>query len=242
LVAELGLSDLARLANFDKATTRRLLVALAKHGHIEQNPENRRYRIGPGVIRLARLREIAQPITAIVEPVLRTLTESTGETSHFGLLSGWDLYTVGICESDQMNRIHSILGEPLPLHATATGMAVLAYLGPEGIAHVSAGTLESYTDQTLVERSEIEVALKKARRNGFVMNRELFVADVCSVGAAVFDHLTKPIGAIGVFAPKTRFDKTQRDLMQTLVVDAAAEITDKIGGYKPTLAASADGR
>jgi len=44
---EIGLSELARLADLDKAATRRLLVALAKHGYIEQSADTRKYRLGP---------------------------------------------------------------------------------------------------------------------------------------------------------------------------------------------------
>ena len=54
---ELGLSELARLAGYDKATSRRLLVALQRYGLIEQSPGSRRYRLGTTVLQLARIRE-----------------------------------------------------------------------------------------------------------------------------------------------------------------------------------------
>ncbi|WP_292300165.1 helix-turn-helix domain-containing protein, partial [Mesorhizobium sp.] len=44
--SEIGLSDLARRAGLDKATARRLLMALAAHRLIEQEPHSRRYRLG----------------------------------------------------------------------------------------------------------------------------------------------------------------------------------------------------
>ena len=45
---EIGLSELARLINNDKAATRRLLLALSKHELIEQDEETRKYRLGKG--------------------------------------------------------------------------------------------------------------------------------------------------------------------------------------------------
>ena len=60
---EIGLSELSRMAGLDKAATRRLLVAMSKHGFIEQSAETRKYRLGHGFLRLARIREATVPVT-----------------------------------------------------------------------------------------------------------------------------------------------------------------------------------
>ena len=80
-----GLSELARLSGFNKATTRRFLVALEKHGIVEQDATTRLYRLGAGLLRLARVREATNPVAAIVQPVLNDLVSVTGETAHFSL-------------------------------------------------------------------------------------------------------------------------------------------------------------
>ena len=46
LEKEAGLSDIARHCGLDKATARRFLVELEKHGFVEQDMETRRYRLG----------------------------------------------------------------------------------------------------------------------------------------------------------------------------------------------------
>ena len=56
---EHGLSDIARLCALDKATTRRFLVELERHGFVEQDAETRKYRIGAEPVRLARLALVA---------------------------------------------------------------------------------------------------------------------------------------------------------------------------------------
>ena len=48
---DIGLSDLARLSTLDKATTRRFLVELERHGFVEQDEETRRYRLGAAPVR-----------------------------------------------------------------------------------------------------------------------------------------------------------------------------------------------
>ncbi|MDP7586137.1 MAG: helix-turn-helix domain-containing protein, partial [Verrucomicrobiota bacterium] len=48
----IGLSEMARLAGCDKATTRRLLLALERSGMVEQLLESRKYRLGVAPLRL----------------------------------------------------------------------------------------------------------------------------------------------------------------------------------------------
>jgi len=231
---EIGLSEISRRANFDKATSRRLLLALAKHGLVEQNPDNRRYRIGPGVLRLARVRETTMPLTAIVQPVLRRLVDGTGETAHFTLLSGRDLATVAIQESRRSNRVSMVLGEPLPLHATASGLVILAFLQDEKQLILKSLKLDSFTQLTLTDRARIDQVLGDAHELGYVANFGYYEVDVCSIAAPVFDSLGNPMGAIAVAAPAARFTEENQEIIKTQIVAAAAEITSRIGGHMPS--------
>ncbi|MDH3988514.1 MAG: helix-turn-helix domain-containing protein, partial [Gammaproteobacteria bacterium] len=114
----IGLSDLARLAEFNKATTHRFLVALEKHGFVEQDASTKAYRLGSGLLRLARVREATIPVSAVVQPILEDLVARTGETAHFSLYAGHSLATVGLVESAMANRVMLEKGEAIPLHAT----------------------------------------------------------------------------------------------------------------------------
>lgn len=231
---EIGLSEISRRANFDKATSRRLLLALAKHGLVEQNPDNRRYRIGPGVLKLARVRETTMPLTAIVQPVLKRLVDGTGETAHFTLLSGRDLATVAIQESRRSNRVNMILGESLPLHATASGLVILAFLQDKKASIMKTLKLQSFTELTLIDRTRIDRVLEDARKLGYVSNFGYYEVDVCSIAAPVFDSSGNPMGAIAVAAPTARFTEENQEIIKTQIVAAAAEITSRIGGHMPS--------
>ena len=58
---DIGLTDLARVSALDKATARRFLVELEKHGFVEQDGETRKYRLGAAPVRLARIRQARFP-------------------------------------------------------------------------------------------------------------------------------------------------------------------------------------
>ena len=74
----------------------------------------------------------------------------------------------------------------LPLHATALGKALLAFLRPVVVRLVIAQGLSSYTPHTVVRADQLQCALQQARMRGFATSAgELDVG--CAVAVPVFD-------------------------------------------------------
>jgi IclR family transcriptional regulator, acetate operon repressor len=226
---EIGLSELARTAGFDKASTRRLLLALIKHDYIEQNPDTKAYRLGIGVLRLARVRESSIPLDAIVNPLLEELVAKTGESAHFSLLSGGRISSIAVVDSDKSNRIHFVLGEEGPVHATASGIVCLAYSGERAIKEVLQGGLNAYTEHTVTQKSRFTEMLAAVRECGFHVNREHYELDVCSIAAPVFSRTDRPIGAFAVASPTSRFSKQNQHAIAAAVCSAARQASRALG-------------
>ena len=124
----IGLSDLARLAELNKATCYRLVTELCDFGLVEQVGSAREYRLGPAVLRLAALREAQVPTREAAMPVLQALAQKTGETAHLSMLMGGALHTLGFAyATTHMTRVTMEDAEVLPFHATSSGLVVLAF-------------------------------------------------------------------------------------------------------------------
>lgn len=228
---EVGLSELARIAGYDKAATRRFLVALGKHGFIEQNPVNRRYRLGSAFLKFARIREATVPLASVIQPVLEAMATATGETSHASLLTGDSLATICVAEPQRGTRVYVDPSEPLPLHATASGLACLAHAGASfHDSYFVRQTLERHTDHTVLSRSGIEDLLAAARRDGYARAERSFTDDVIGTAAAFFDASGRPAGAIAIAAIASRFTPDAARLIAAEVVAAAAAVTSATGG------------
>jgi IclR family acetate operon transcriptional repressor len=239
---ELGLSDMARLAGRDKATTLRLLSALVRHGLVEKNSVTRLYRLGPGILRLARIREATFPVTSILQPVLEDLTRETGETAHASLLAGDRLVTIGVADSPRAIRVSLEAGLVLPLHATASGIACLAWGGPDLLDRTTAGVaeLQRFTDATETGLDRIRARIAEARRTGFAVGAQTFETDVFGIGAPLFSNAGTACGAIAVATPAHRMtDELARRIMD-LVTQAAVIASRRMGAEPPAgfLAAS----
>jgi DNA-binding IclR family transcriptional regulator len=78
----IGLSEVARAVDFDKATTLRLLSPLAANGMVEKLEPIHRNRIGPMVLHLAGKREAIVPFAQSARPILEALSVEGQESSH----------------------------------------------------------------------------------------------------------------------------------------------------------------
>jgi DNA-binding IclR family transcriptional regulator len=226
--SEIGLSDIARRSGNDKATARRLLVALSRSGFVEQST-SKAYRLGPAVLRLAQVREAATPIDAIVNPILTALAKETGETAHYSLASGGRLATIGFCESARANRVLLQPGELLPFHATASGIAYLAF--SHGVADaILSQPLPRFTDKTVVDPAVLRARIAKARRDGYAISKDGYEDGVFGLAAPILDKMGAAIGAIAVAAPGSRANAQAQRAIREAVVRAAEAVHVGLGG------------
>lgn len=229
---EVGLSDLARRAGYDKAATRRLLVALKNHEFIEQNPDNRRYRLGPGFLHLARVREVTQPLVAVLQPALSRLTDMTGETAHASLMSDNTLSTISICFPDRGNRAHLELGETLPLHATASGIAVLAF-SPGNPLKMLPDTLSAFTEDTLLEPHAVSRLVAAARDLGVAVMDSSYCSEITGIAVPYFSASGSVLGSIAVATPNSRMSERLSGEIRKALMSECAVVTRAIGGQIP---------
>ncbi len=228
---EIGLSELARLAAFDKAATRRFLVALSNHGFIEQNPETRAYRLGSAFIRFARIREATRPLATIVQPLLELLATETGETAHASIATGSQLVTIGIAEPQRATRVNVDPAERLPLHATASGLAYLAF-APEGTLETFLQTqkLARHTAKTPITAKALRLLVGETRQRGYGLVEGTFEAEVSSIAAPLFDASGTAYGAVAVASVASRFSDYSKTDIATKVLAAANKISRATGG------------
>jgi DNA-binding IclR family transcriptional regulator len=227
---EAGLSEIARLSGLDKATVLRLLSALARHGQVEQHPESKKYRLGPGVLRLARVREASFPVVSIIQPVLERLASISSETAHGSLVSGSSLMTVGFAEPQRATRVHIDPGELLPFHATASGIAYLAYASEDVVEEVlGSAHFPSFTERTLTSASALRRKIAETRRRGFSLSNGGFELEVIGIAAPIFNWSGHAYGAVSVASIAARMTRQNERLIAGEVVQAAVEITRAMG-------------
>lgn len=232
---ELGLSELARRAAYDKTTTLRCLTALERNGFVEQDPESRKYRLGLAPINLAQIREQSAPVRAVFQRALDDLARALGETAHGTLLMGAQLLPVGISTPDRALFVHFDPSETLPWHATASGIAVAAFQ-PVAVQQsflAAADGFEAYTRSTPIDRAAVAAWIAACRRDGVARAEATFEDDVIGTAAPVFGPAGLSIGAVAVAAVALRFTPDHDQRITAAVKAAARTITRDLGGVIP---------
>lgn len=227
---QFGLSEIARRSGFDKATTRRLLMSLARHGLVDQDGETRLYRLGAGLSRLARIREARFPFLQTASPFIRELAATTSETVHLSEAGIDALLTVHVEHPARANRVNVDIGQPLPLHSTASGIAYLASARPEIVKSCLAGRLDAFTPHTLVDPAAVSREIEATRKRGYSIGDQGYEEGVVSAAAAILGADGFAIGTIAVAAPVARTTAAMVEERGHMVAEAARAISARLNG------------
>lgn len=230
---EASLAELARCGGFDKATTRRLLVSLIEGGLVEQDDHSRRYRLGAGITRLAVLRDAQIPFLRTAVPSVEDLARRTGETVHLSEYSSRGLVSVHVVESTKANRVSVALGSLLPLHATASGIAFLAFARKKLRDMVAEGPFPAFTPYTVHAAEDLAALIDATRRRGYSTGAQGFEEGVFSVAAPILGTDGVAVGALAVAAPQVRIRKSDIERHGAAVVASARDIGERLFGPLP---------
>jgi IclR family transcriptional regulator, acetate operon repressor len=148
-------------------------------------------------------------------PLVRTLRVQLNETTSFFVRSEWDVEALVTETSEQALRYAVPTGTRLPMHALASGKALLATLPDEELDRYFAETeRERFTPATVTSEKALRREIAQIRKTGFAITDEEFSLGIRGVGHVVTIG-GEPVGALSVAVPKARFDEA----MQRRVTD-----------------------
>jgi DNA-binding IclR family transcriptional regulator len=199
---------------------------------LEQDPLSRRYRMGATVLRWAAIREASMPRKASALGPLRVVAEATGELAHVTILDGTRLMNLANHDPARHGTRVVIDVLEMPMNATASGHAVLAFARPELLGQV-AGGFQSYTSKTITDSATLDAALSEARQTGFGTSNQGFETGVMGIAAPVFDAAQYAIGAISVASVAGRMTAELEATIKTELIAAARFLTNQWGGAVP---------
>jgi DNA-binding IclR family transcriptional regulator len=203
---EAGTTEISQRLGFHKATVSRILLTLAKHGFLQQNPKARTYRLGPSVLSLAGAisQSLRTNVVQIAKPHIDELRDTVNETAGLEILSDGVTVLAYIAEGSRAVRTTTSLGAILPLHAAAGAKAILAHSEAKTWRALFDRGVRRLTKNTIADAAVFEEQLATIREQGFATDREEIDVGVNAVGAPVFNHEGKPVGAVVVLGPCDR--------------------------------------
>jgi DNA-binding IclR family transcriptional regulator len=216
--------ELATACGLNRSTTWRLLATLDAHGLIERDPVSQRYSLGYAFLRIAAGAEL-DPLVRRARPVLERLAEDTGEATNLAVARRFNLVYVDQVDPPQIIA-PNWFGRSVPLHATSTGKAYLAFLTPEEQAVALPQRLVRYTATTVTERHVLEAELEKVRRDGWAVCVGELEESLYGASAPVLSEQGRPVAIVSVWGTVLRLPGERLAEIGRQALVAAGEIKD----------------
>lgn len=222
-------AELAVQCGINRATAWRLLVTLEAHGLVERDPSTNRYKIGLALMRMSAAAGY-DGLVRRTRPVLERVSEQTGETAALAIAGLHGVTYVGEVAPRSVLAA-SWLAREVPLHATSTGRAFLAWLPQEEAIGMLEQPLPAFTDTTVTDSKLLLAELTKTRARGYAECAGEFEATLYGVSAPVLDATdARPLAVFSIWGPVNRVPVTRFAELGPIAVDAATEIRAVISG------------
>jgi len=222
---ELGIAELCKKISLPKGTVHRLLGTLKNLGYIEQNPQNRKYRLTIKIFNLGATVTDRVGLVQII-PYMKKLSLKFNETVNLAILDRDEityLYSVG---SDNTLKLDLRIGSNQPAYCAAVGKVLLAYLSKKELdSYLQRLKLKSYTPYTITSKEYLKKDLKLIRERGYSFVNEEYMVGVSCVAVPIKDQQGKVCAGLGFSVPTVRMDKEKLPQLIDSLISTAKKIT-----------------
>ncbi len=221
--AEWTVTEVSRELTLPFTTAQRIIRALEKHALLERT-ERRGYRLGSGAIDLGRRARASVDLRALLAPALHQLWRETDETTSLTIVE--TRRRIGARCIDRVEggypfRLSPDVDTVTPLHAGASGKALLAHLDDEVLDHLTSTPLESCAVNTLVDVESLRTDLRQIRSRGWAFDDQELIDGAWGMAASVLDDSGQLVASIGFISPTIRLTAELKRRGVGLVLEAA---------------------
>lgn len=208
----LSLGQIANEVQLPRSTVQRIVAALTDEGFIASKKGNATIRLGPEIQNLSR--SISGSIKERLRPVMKRLSENTGETVDLALLDNGKMRFIEQVEGSQRLRTVSRIGETFPLTTTANGKAALSCLD-RNLATQLITTELGLSDDSSTTIKKLLLELDQINAGAIAKDENEHTDGICALGIAVKDKEGN-IFALSIPVPSTRYERDKSKLSRAV--------------------------
>ncbi len=223
---QLSLSEICDMAGIHKSRGYTILNTLMAHNFIEKNPHTKVYKLGIGIVSLARNVLNDLNLGDIVNPHLQTLARNTDATAHYGVISGNRFYIVAKEESSDTFGYTMRLGIQHHLTHGAHGKAIVALMPEKDREQIlAAEPLCFYGDGKPVDLDYLKEEFETIRELGYAVDLGETNPNITCISAPVTNLEGKLAGAIVLIGV---FQRARVKTFGPMVVEAARRVSERM--------------
>lgn len=230
--------QVASLSRLPVSTVHRFLANLVTSGFLNRDVEGNHH-LGIACFSIGQAAAGQLDIRRLSLPYLRELNQQTRETIHLTMRHGLSAVYVEKLDSPEPLRIFSRIGASVPLHCTAVGKVMLAYLPQDEQDRVLPELdLKRLTCNTVGNLQELKTEMSRVRKNGYASDMEEHELHIRCVAAPIWDHTGSVQSSLSITAPAFRMSVARLRQLAPLIQAAGLRISAELGyqaGASPSL-------
>lgn len=194
----LRLGAVAEGLGLSRATAYQRLLTLVAAGWLEQD-DGGAYRLSMLATRMATAAMEQADLGTRADPVLRALTDATGETASLSIIDRGLPCIVARVEADTLLRAEQKLGTMMSLEGSASGRILVAFGDALTVERLRKGPHPLPGEDTLPQ----------IRAQGYALSSGYTHSGVRAIAAPVFDQQDRCTATLSLVAPEMRFDEAR---------------------------------
>lgn len=224
-----ALKEIASEVGLVKSSVFRILYTLKQAGYVEQPETNGVYRLTLKTAGLSRRNSERLGFASVARPHLERLRDLLDESVALAERRAQSVVLIDVLETSHPLRLTFHIGNDCPIHATALGKAVAAFLSARELSTLL-GTpdLQPFTDRTNTKMRNLKDELASVHKQGYAINDEETVLGAVIIGAPIFDSQRTPCGSLSVNTPTARCSATRKKQLIAAVKETGRRISSDL--------------
>lgn len=213
-----------------KSSVYQILETLQSRGYVRKVGDSQKFFLGFKLVALGSQIVSKLDIRAEAMPFLNELNAKTKMTCHLSILDGTEgVYLIKV-ECDQLIRMNSYEGKRLPLHSTATGKTLLAWLDEKERDEIlKKMKLPPLTGKTLTKVADLERHLEVVRKRGWAFDDRENEPHIRGIAAPILNIKGEVVAAISLAGLVTQINSDNLIGLSELVKNTAQKISAQLG-------------
>ena len=229
--SELSVKEISERLDLSKSTVHGLISTLYVHKFLRQDPESSKYSLGLKLLKLGNLVKLNNAVIRISRPYLEDLVHKYEETVHLAIEDNMEVVYIDKIKGNREMVINSQIGKRNPMYCTGVGKCLLAFLEEDKIKRVLDNKMERFTENTIIEKDEIESELEKIRTQEYAVDNEEFEIGLSCFAAPVKDYSGRVLAAISLSGASSRVSEKKSSRIINSIKEAAEAVSKELG-YK----------
>jgi len=228
--SSMHITEISEKLGLYPSTTHRILDTLKHWGYVEQDLKTQKYRLGLKLLELGMAKLHQMDLAREATPYLKELVKQCNETVHLGVLEEGEVLYLAKEESSQTIRMISYVGKRAPLHCTALGKVLLAYMSEKERKKILEDKgLPRLTEKTITDKRELEKELAEVKEQNFALDRGENEKDVRCIAAPIRNYQGEVIAALSISSPIFRIDKNAHNNQKKALIETSEKISKRLG-------------